>query len=57
MEIVAFILYGTLFAKAVHVELADERREVGVLKIDREDVAGEFLGIENEEADPILIPI
>ena len=57
MEIVAFILYGTLFAKAVHVELADERREVGVLEIDREDVAGEFLGIENEEADPILIPI
>jgi hypothetical protein len=54
--VVVFGVSGSLFPEAVHVELADEGGEVGVLEVYGQNQIGKVLDIVNDEADSVMVP-
>ena len=57
VEVVALIIGCAFFAEPIHVELADKGREVGMLKVEGQNLGREAIVIKNEEADAVLIPV
>lgn len=56
MKIIILAFHRSLFAEPIHIELPDERCEVGVLKIDGQDALCKFFDAIYHEPDPIIMP-
>lgn len=57
MKIIVLAFGGSLFAKPIHVKLADKGCKIRVLEIDGQDIISKFFNIIYNEAYAIMMPL